>query len=363
MSIPEYVLAGTLVGLLVLVGLLGMLIIGYSAFERRREQRTDTIQTRLQSALLERLFSSDPGWASWVDELDREERRVLKSLLDKYLRRIKGTDFDHLRDLAKELGIPHSVRSAIEDGSRTEHALTWLALLHEPVEADWLVEVCGNDPVLREIGAKILLNSDHPDGPERGTELLLKDETRPMTVMGMDTLYRLNNGSSTPLLSHLENRVRHWNESWLVQVLSILSHCSVTGSLARLDWLVDLLDHHSPRVRLAVLSVIRRHGWREAIRSRLEFDQLLDDPDSKLRKNTYLLLADWGDEESLNWLLRATETEQPQDRLSVVEAINLHPDGSLADLPDEFDRFVEWVPAESNVRSARRMWDNASGWL
>lgn len=363
MIIPEHILTWSIAGQMVFVALLGALILGYAGWKRYREQRMNAIRKRLRSELLERLFSSDPGWASWVQTLNRAERSALESLLDEHLRRIKGSDFERLQELAVELGVPDRAREEIGNQSKQYRALTWLALLHEPVEPDRLVEVCEGDPELRATGAKILFNSDHPDGPTRGTRLLLQDGKQPMNAMGMDTLYRLNNGTDTPLMRFLRDDHDHWDESLLVQVLLVLAHCDVTGSLDRLGWFPDLLEHDSSRVRLATIDLLRRHGWRDEIREQMDFARLTDDPDIRVREHVHVLLANWGDRDSLHWLHHAAGNADSADRLSLVEALHLHPEGSLSNMPGTFDPFVDWVRAERSVQTARRIWENASAWI
>lgn len=364
MIVPETLLVWTLIGQLIIVLILGGGIVAFFLWTKFRQQKSKSLRKELQSELFERLFSSDPNWKTWENDLSRSERRELQTLLNDSLRKIEGEDYDRLRELASVLGIPERARRNLNNPGRRYRALTWLALLGESVEPHKVINACKENPKLRDAGARILLRSGHPDGPEKGTQLLVDNGTQPLTTMGMDTLYRLNNGVETPLLSDLEKgEIRNWNHSFLVQILLVLMNCMLSRALERPNWLFDLLEHKSSQVRLATVGVLQNLGWQEEIRRKIDIEQLIHDPDQNIRRKSYFLLASWGNETSLEWLRNTLDHEEPGDRFSIVKAFHLHPEGNLSELPDPFSNFVDWVRAERKVDSSRRIWEMSKTWV
>lgn len=363
MIVPEYVLVWTILGQATILSLLGGLNLAASVWTKYRERKTESVRKPLQSDMLDRLFSSDPDWASWVSDLDSTERREVETLLDAFLRKIEGEAHGHLRDLADDLGLIERARQGVTTNGQQFRAMTWLALLHEPIAPSRLVDACGDDQKLRDAAARVLLNSDHPDGPEKGTALLVGRGEQPMTVMGMDTLYRLNNGSKTPLVRYLESAPREWPESLLIQALLVFQNCTVDKPLQYPNWLFDLLNHEASQVRLASIGVLQTHGWHPEVRRSIDFEQLTNDPDPNVRRNSYLLLASWQDRESLRWLRNALGREHPVDRLSVVKAFHLHPHADISELPNAYSDAVAWVRAERNMPNRRRIRERSKMWV
>lgn len=327
-----------------------------------RDRRRGSVRKRVQSDLFERLFAADPGWNGWVESLSRGERRQLRTLLDEYLRQLRGTEHDRLCDLGIALGISERAKRNLSTDRKRLRALTWLALLEEPAELERLERYCQDEPQHRAGAARVLYRSGHPDAPELGTDLLVGDGERSLTAFGFDTLYQLNNGTETPLLASLAGAADQWSERLLVQALLVLRHCNISDPGGRLGWLSELLAHESPRVRAAAVGVLERHGWRRQIEREIDIGALLDDPEPSVRRDVYLLLASWNDDRSAAWLRRALDAEDGGDMLALVRALITHSQIDPSEAPDRFEPFVEWVWADEAVGRRRQVWGVSAAW-
>lgn len=327
----------------------------------RRTRRDDAIRDSLKEGLFDRLFEPEPGWDDWVATLSGPERTQLRVLLEGYLRQLTGTEHQRLRGLAAALGVTADARAGLDRRRGRFRALTWLALLGEPVDPDVLEAACGTNARHRAAAARVLYESEHADAAVAGTELLLADGSEPLSAFGMDTLYRLNNGAHTPLLGLASERAGSWTERLLVQVLIVLRHCTVADGDGSLDWLLALLDHDEPRVRSATLGVVERHGWRPQFRGRVDVEALLSDPELAVRQDAYLLLASWPDEDAAAWLTDSLDVESDRELLAVVRALSLQ---RSAPLPTEgrAGPFADWVRAEAAVGARRRIWGATAAW-
>jgi hypothetical protein len=324
--------------------------------------RVESARDRVQAELFERLFATDPDWEAWIQTLSRAERRQVETLLEEYLRRLRGTEHARLRDLGTALGIPTRARRELADGGGRFRALTWLALLEEPVDPTRLEACCTDTPRHRAGAARVLYRSGHPDAAAAGTDILLGDGDRPLTAFGMDTLYRLNDGTDTPLLSRLESDADAWNQRLVVQALLVVRYCNIADPGERLGWLPEVLESESPRVRAAAVGVVERHGWRDHLQDEIDIEALLADPDPAVRRETYQLLASWGDERSAAWLREALETDTEQDMLALVRAFLVHPRTELPESIERLEPFVEWVRADESVGRRRRVWGVSAAW-
>jgi hypothetical protein len=359
----ETVLLLVAAGIAVLTVGFGVITLAMAWWNRRQRRRTETIRERMQEQLFEELFKPDPDWDELIADLSPAEREQLRQVVEAHLRRLRGSEYDRLCTLARKLGIQAEAKQDIDAGRDRFRALTWLALLGEPVESSRLEDCCTDSRQHREGAARVLFESDQPDGAAVGTELLLWDGSRPLSAFGMDTLYRLNNGAQTPLLSMVPANMAAWNSQLLVQVLTVLRYCSISEPAEQLEWLLDALDHESPQVRAATVGVIERHGWREPFQSQIDISALLDDPEPAVRYDVYQLLASWGSDQSAEWLQRGFETDKDREMLAVVRALSRHPRASLPDSTGRFEPFVDWVQAEAAVdRRRERVWGVTAAW-
>lgn len=345
-----------------ITGVVGLVTLAMTWWTCRKRRRQEVARDRIREQFLERLYRDDPEWNVWTDELSGTERRQLRRLLEEYLRRLRGTEYERLCTLARTLGIHVESKRKLDADRDRFRALTWLTLLEEPVEVDRLRDCCTDSQQHRAGAARLLFENDHPDAAEIGTELLIWDGNSPLSAFGMDTLYRLNNGPETAILSLVPDNIEVWDRRLLVQVLIVLRYCSVTESPERLAWLSELLGHESPQVRTAVVGVIERHGWRDPFQHQIDVETLLADPEPMVRSDVYQLLASWGSKQSAAWLRQGLDADDDRELLAVVRALSSHPRANLPQTED-LDPFVEWVQAEEAVGGRReRVWGVATAW-
>lgn len=343
--------------------ILGAVTLAMTWWSRRKRRRTARIRERVREGVFERLFEPDPDWEAWIGDLSTAEREQLRHVVEAHLRRLRGTEYDRLRTLAGELGIQADAKRDLDASRNRFRALTWLALLGEPVEVNRLEDCCTETRRHRAGAARLLFESDHPDGAAVGTELLIGDGSHPLTAFGMDTLYRLNDGGDTPLLERIPEDGGAWDGRLLVQVLTVLRYCSITEPPEQLEWVPDALDHDSPQVRAATVGVIERHGWRDPVQRRIDVAELLADPEPTVRYDVYQLLASWGTDRSAAWLREGLDAEDDREVLAVVRALSRHPRAGLPDPTGRLEPFVEWVQAEAAVdRRRERIWGVRAAW-
>lgn len=363
MILTDTVLVLTAAVIAALAVVVGLTAVALSVRQHLTSRRNAGVRDRMKPELLERLFDPEPDWEPWVDGLSRRERRRVESLLEEYLRKLRGTEYARLCALGAALGLPERAKRNLRSDRKRFRALTWLSLLAEPIDPDRLETFRGDTPRNRAAAARVLHRNDHPDAAAVGTDILVGDGDRSLTAFGMDTLYRLNDGGETPLLPRVEAGVETWNQRLLVQVLLVLRHCNIDDPGRRLGWLPELAAHESPRVRTAAVGVAERHGWRDQLQTALDIESLLSDPEAAVRHDTYLLLASWDDEQSAAWLRWAFVTaSRGEDALALVRALFLHSRVDLADLPVRFEPYVDWVRADDAVGRRRRVWGVSAAW-
>ncbi|WP_114578296.1 HEAT repeat domain-containing protein [Saliphagus sp. LR7] len=344
------------------VGALALVVsILLARFDRRRERA----RPRLVEELFARLDRPDPNWSGWVGELSLTERFVLRRLLARYLRQLRGRERDRLVDLAEALGVGDRAVDLLASRTVTSRlrGLIWLTLLERDVPTERLRERCTDHPATRAGAARLLSVAGGPDAARDGTSLLLWSGEERLSVFGLDTLYRLNRRDATPLLAHADAEATWWSEGLVVQTLTVLAHCQATERADRFAWLPALLDHDSPQVRATALSAFARQGWRRELRERVDAERALADPEPAVRTAAYELFGKWGDGESVDWL-RYGVYNDPDDRARLAAARTLRRVGGLESVtdgtgqPDEaVARTVAWAGAER--RTPRRV---ATGW-
>lgn len=354
----------SLAGITAITAVVGLLALGLTWRTRRNRRRRASARDRVREPFLERLYSEDPDWDGMIEQLSRTERDQLRRLLDEYLRRLRGTEHDRLRTLARSLGIPAESKRDLQAGRDRFRALTWLTLLEEPIDVDRLRACCADQQRHRAGAARLLYESEHPEADSVGTELLVGDGTEPLSAFGMETLYRLNDGPRTPVLSQFPGDLEEWDQRLVVQLLTVLRYCSISESPEQFRWLLEALDHDSPRVRAAAVGVIERHGWRRPFQERIDVETLLTDPEPTVRYDVYQLLASWGSERSATWLRWALlDAEDDRERLAIVRALWSHSRASLPAATGELEPIVEWVQAEEAVGGRREyVWGVAAAW-
>lgn len=311
--------------LLALLIAVAVLTLAESVYQYRRDRRRDRVRDDVELALLSRMSDPDPEWDEWVASASTPERDVARELLDDYLRTVDGTERQTLVELVRELGIFAEARETLDGGARHEklQALGWFSLAGEGVDPDRLDATCtgGND--LRAAAARVLYEADHPDARERGTDLLVGDGSTTLTTHGLDTLYRLYETDPRPLLDRAAAEGDDWGLSLVVQVLSVIRHTGLLAQDADWSFVRDHTTHESPSVRAAAVRAFGPPGWDPTFRESVPVERLLADPHRNVRRATYEVLAEWGDDRSLGLLREALRTEPDQrSRLRGLEALD-----------------------------------------
>lgn len=362
-SLLDRPFVATAVGIAVVSICTGVLTLALAMIRYRRDRVREQRQEHLRAGLFDRLDETDPAWGEWVRSLSRGEQRELRWLLDAYLRRFRGKEYESLCDLARTVGIPAEARQSLTHGGDRFRGLTWLALLGEPVEPSRLRRHCSGDPTLKAGAARTLYVADRADADEIGTDLILGDGTDPMSAFGLDTLYRLNRGGDTPLLEAAESAHDDWEVQVLVQVLTVLRFCQASEPGEAFEWVVPLCDHDSPRVRQAAIGVLQQHGWRSELQEQVDFEALVSDPQLSVRRAAYVALASWGDRDALGWVNWGLVGEQT-DRGCLTGVRALAGSGHTDALPSKtyLEPYVEWVEAEQAIGGRRERIEGVAVW-
>lgn len=339
-------------GLTLMAIVLGSATILLSVVRARRDRRRKEKRDVVREELLDRLFEPDPQWDEWVNQLSSAERRELCWVLDAYLRRFRGAERESLCTLADALGIPDNARENLASGRGQFRSLTWLAALGEPIDYSVLETHCTDTPRERAAAARLLYEtaSDVEAAGRRGTDILVGDGSEPLSVFGLDTLYRLNRGAATPLLSNALAAADTWSLRFRIQVLIVLRVCHADAPDEHFEWILPLVSHESPRLRTAATLALEQHGRRPALREEIEVDDHFADPSLSVRQATYYALTAWGDENAAQWLKWALFTEQNQrGLLTVVRALATHPRVDSLSETGAIAPYQKWVRAEREV--------------
>ena len=334
----------------VLIGvfLLSAGTVGLAVRHQRSDRCRDEVTRSVRRELFDRFGRADPEWEAWVASLDAVERRALRSLLDRYLRTISGQERGSFLVLARAMGLRRRAIDSLQDGSVSERlrALAWLALLDRRVPARLLRTHCTDHRRLREAAASVVLahREAYTDGDALGTELLIHDGQEVLTVYGLETLARLNERGSTPLLERGADAAESWRADFLVQVLTVLSECQLTDPDEALEWVLPLLRHDDATVRATAVSVFEQAGWRRGLRDRLPIEAVTDDPAPAVRRWAFDLLAAWGDRRSRERLLEAAQQEPDErTRLSAYRAFLALADNDTVDEAAVDDPLWAWA--------------------
>lgn len=326
------------------LAVLFFLTIGLSVYRSVQKTRREGVRDELQDQLLDRIFSPEPEWGEWVDNLSSVERDVVETLLNEYLRELDGQNREKLYALGEELGIPERSRKRL--GTRGEYkrlyALTWLTLLNRP-DMVHDAEFSPRTPRERAAVARLRYESDDFATPMKGIALLLGGATSQFSVFGQDTLYRIAIQDPGALFEVATNSYQTWSEPLLVQVLAVCQHLGTNITTEDLSWLTATLEHENEAVREAATLALGRVGWRSDIRGDPLLDRLVTDPSPQVRGGVYRMLARWGDGQALETLALALPTEgDTRARLAGTDAL-VRRDESLPDeCPPELETAWSW---------------------
>lgn len=317
---------------LALVVTMVILTMGRSVYSAWRTRRLDRVRASVRADLFENLDRDREALSEWVERLTRSERTALRELLGTLLENLRGDDRDKLGVVARELGIPSRAERDLESGVRHRQlrALHWYALLGEPVDRDLLLERCTGDPDTEAAAARVLLESDASDAVNSATEVLLADGNG-LSVPGMDTLYRLHKHDPTELIRYSESASATWSNALMVQVLSVIGASDPVPTEVSLDWVIGCTTHESAEVRAAAFRALEEHGWREDVRTDVDWNRALNDPVPAVRSTVYRLLGGW--DERVRELLIAVLADEPDIRSKLAGVEHLCETGRLEDLP------------------------------
>lgn len=325
-----------------------------SIYYRLGDRQREAVRSDVRYGILQRMSANDPDWEAWVADLSAVESEVARTELDTYLRSTEGEEHDRLRDCGDALGIPSDARAMLADGKRHRklQALSWLALLEEPPDPTILRETCTADSDLRAAGARVLHEADHPAARSVGTELLLGNGDRSLSVYGLDTLYQLHRTNPTPLFERAAAEYPDWRPSVIIQVLTVLRQCGVAGRDAPKEWIVELTDHDHPAVRAAAVTALEPEGWRAALRETVDINRLLEDSEATVRRAVYVMLAEWEDEPALEAMADGAIAEPDQRaRVRALEPLVDRPDlaspGAAGPAQERYERAWAWVRANA----------------
>lgn len=320
-QVPQPTTEGAIwAGIVLLALLIAVLILtlGESVYQYRRDRRKDRCRDDVEIGILSRMSEPDPAWDEWVPDLTQPERTVARESLYEYLGTVEGSEKESLVSLAEEMGVVEEAREQLTDGKRHEklQALGWLTLTETTVEPDTLDKNCTAGDDLRAAAARVLHAADHPEAQSRGSDLLLGDGSLTLTTHGLDTVYRLYESDPEPLLDRAAGSGDEWRPSLVVQVLSVIRHTGLTAQDADWSFVFAHTDHEAPSVRAAAVRALAAPGWDQTFRERVAAEQFVEDPHRNVRRAAYEMLAEWGDEESLQ-LLAAGILREPDQRSRV----------------------------------------------
>ena len=326
-----------------------LVTLAYALYVDRRERRNERVTEAVRTGVFDRLGRDVPGWTDWVDTLDDAERRALRAFLRDHLDMVKGTEARKLQSLGRAMGLDEWARDLLTEGYPHQRllALDWLALLGTRVPPSLLVEKCIGVPELEAAAAQLLFVDDPNADREPATDLLLTSGT-PLSVRGMDALYRLYELDPGRLLEYAADRSADWEPRLVAQVLEVLAQCSTVDPDTPLEWLVAQVEHDDPAVRTATLAVLRDYDWRPDVRSAVDLNRVTTDPAASVRTSAYRLIGAWGGEDSLAVLRAAVRTE-PNDRARIEGVRVLVERGDRQAIPTDptIDRAQAWVEANA----------------
>ncbi len=192
--------------------------------------------------------------------------------------------------------------------------MTWCSLLDLSVDANALLDDCREHPDTRAAGVRLLSDTSHPDATDVGSVLLL-DSGAPLSVLGVDTLYRLFE-SSPEQLARLVAQNEEQELSLTLQHLHDFGACCSGERETPLIWVCSQLTADSPRIRSAALHALSAYGWREDVREAVICDRLLNDPSPQVRSVVYQIFGNWATSATLTHLRTALQTK-PDDQARV----------------------------------------------
>jgi hypothetical protein len=250
------VLGGSILLLLIGTGgaALAKSVAGARADRREREARetaTGWFETRQRA--------NDPAWEATVSELSAVERNALVDILEETLRNPSNSRPKATCKLANVLGVAPDFETVPRRRRERLRELDWAALLRYDADPAVVVRYVSGARDERESAARVLLSSSDPAASETATELILRDG--PVSVFGLDTLYRHHRSDASALLEAVAEGSNSVSETALAHVLTVAGECG-TPTERWVEWTTRQLDHDSDQVRIAAACAIT--AWETA---------------------------------------------------------------------------------------------------
>lgn len=322
LRLPDPLLLLLAIALVSMLASVTIVTVGRSVHRSWGRRRERAIKANLRTQLLDRAYRPEPPeWDAWAGELSDRERGVAADLLEDLLRQLDGDDAARFARLGTALGIGERSRRRIESGGYYERldALTWLALLRDVPDIEFLKTHCRNSPRERAAAVRVLYCCDHPDLADAGVDLLLGDSPGPFSVFGIDTLYRVVERDPSSLFARAATDYDEWPPALQQQVLLVVRHVQTVVGEADLDWVVRSLSSPDERTRVEATRALGSYGWNRSVRERVDVESIRIDPSPIVRAGSYRMLAEWGDDEAIS-LLRSAAVDESDERARVTAA-------------------------------------------
>lgn len=344
---------GSGVGSLFLV--LSMTAVATSVRKRRADRRRRATRDRVRNSLFSRAAQDDPDWDAWIATLSKTEKTELADVIEQYLRTLRGSERETFLAVASALGMGKKANERLDHPSVITRlqALARLSVLDYPIDEKRLLDTCLGNHRTRESAARLLYErrDEFAKADALGTVLLIWGGQEPMGIRGLETLYDFNNHDPDTLFSQGFWGLQHWQDTVIVQVCTVLQACRIRRIEPAHDWVFSLLDHSKPQLRAAAIRAVRNAGYRDDVRDRIPFTQLVTDTSPAVRRSTYQVLANWGDSRSyglLEWAVIDEQDERAQ--LLAIHALASLEGEPNADQPGWPDAAWAWVRAERAIQ-------------
>ncbi|ELY55993.1 hypothetical protein C491_13617 [Natronococcus amylolyticus DSM 10524] len=339
------------IALAAVVSLIGLATLVISAYRYRNEKRRRELRPEMTNELFSRLNDDDPDWETWVTGLSSVEQDAARSATERLLRQLRGAERRELGRLAAALGIDRErIGRDVESGElyRTLRALTWLALVEYPSVVNRAIQHCTGDRAVRTALARVLYENNDPRASREGIDLLLDEGVEPLSVFGLDTLYRIVRQDPTYLLNLAEERHEKWDDRMLLQVLLVIRHGRSGVGPASIEWVTDCVDR-DPEVLAEALLLLAEYGWSPQIREVIDLTEFTRHPDPEVRRAAYIAFGEWGKIDGL--IDPLSEETDDLARLVGIRVLEANGCTELDHTSEAFDRTRRWIVAER--RAAR----------
>jgi len=325
-----------------------VLTMGRSMISARHGVQVDQKRSALRQDVFRYLQSDSTDPDALIAGLTMVERTALREIIEEILLHFRGRNQVQVRHIARALGLERKAFQEFETGERYEqlHALYWFWLLETPIDRDRMIEKSCGDTDTEAAAAQVLLASDDDDIAAPTIELLLS-RGQSLSVMGMDALYEIHNDDPTALFAYVANETTDWSESLLIQVFEVISYAAPVGSAVSLEWVIARTSHESADVRAAAFNALSEYGWRDDVRTGVDWERAVRDESAAVRKVVYRVLGRWDDR--VNSTAIAALYDDPDDRARVAGVDSLYEDVDREELAPspQIRKALDWVKLNS----------------